>query len=52
MVMSHVFYSDMKHEIEVENPGKTLDDVCYRIKGKREVEIQKDFRDRISQFFS
>ena len=35
MVMSHAFVSDIRREIEVENPCKTLDDVCYPIKKER-----------------
>ena len=34
MVMSHAFVSDIRREIEVENPCKTFDDVCYPIKKK------------------
>ena len=40
MVMSHAFVSDIRREIEVENPCKTFDDVCYPIKKKRDLEIQ------------
>lgn len=40
MVMSHAFVSDIRRGIEVENPFKTFDDVYYRIKRNRDLEIQ------------